>query len=142
MRIPALILTTALLSSGSSFAAAVVTDLVLTNKEGGKAMTSFAPDTAKIIVFCRVAGKAKTPAQAVWYAENVPNVKANFKIDKAEVKLPVTTSALLHNDLNFSLSKPNKGWPKGVYRVEIFVASGPEKPYPNTADTVLRFTIK
>ncbi len=142
MRIPTLILSTIFLSSGLSFASSLVTDLLLTNAEGGKAMTAFATTTPKIIVFCRIAGKAQTPTQAVWIAEKVTNVSANFKIDKAEVKLPVTTKGLLHNDMNFSLSKPNKGWPKGQYRVEIFVASGPGKPYPNTPETVLHFTVK
>ncbi len=142
MRIPTLILSTIFLSSGLSFASSLVTDLLLTNAEGGKAMTAFATTTPKIIVFCRIAGKAQTPTQAVWIAEKVTNVSANFKIAKAEVKLPVTTKGLLHNDINFSLSKPNKGWPKGQYRVEIFVASGPGKPYPNTPETVLHFTVK
>jgi hypothetical protein len=146
MRIPALtlttVLTTTLLSSGFSFASALVSDVLLTDAEGGKAMTTFAATTPKVIVFCRVAGKAQTPTQAVWIAEKVPNVSANFKIANAVVKLPVTSGGLRYNDINFSLSKPNKGWPKGAYRVEIFVASGPGKPFPNTPDTILRFTIK
>lgn len=51
--------------------------------------------------------------KGTWIAENVEEVRPNFAIDSAEVKpgaLPV---------LFFNLSKPNTGWPKGQYRLEI-----------------------
>ena len=48
-----------------------------------------------------------------WIAENVENVKPDFQIDVATVKVtsePVT---------NFSLTNSKGKWPAGVYRLEI-----------------------
>lgn len=47
-----------------------------------------------------------------WIAENVENVKPDFQIDVATVK--VTTEPIA----NFSLTNKGK-WPQGVYRLEI-----------------------
>jgi hypothetical protein len=48
-----------------------------------------------------------------WIAENVENVKPDFQIDVATVKVtnePIT---------NFSLTNSKGKWPQGVYRLEI-----------------------
>ena len=48
-----------------------------------------------------------------WIAENVENIKPDFQIDVATVK--VTTEPIT----NFSLTNSKGKWPPGVYRLEI-----------------------
>jgi hypothetical protein len=79
--------------------------------------TTFAPDVPKLYAFFKTQGTEKgEKLRGVWIAEDVGNAApANTKIDEA-------TLTADQNDFfgAFSLSKPNKGFPVGKYRVEIY----------------------
>jgi len=78
--------------------------------------TTFAPSTPKIYCAWHSDGMVVgTTLRGVWIAEDVGNVAPpNYKIDEASLTVAVA------NQGNFSLSKPNKGFPVGKYRLEIY----------------------
>jgi hypothetical protein len=82
-----------------------------------KPTTTFTPDVPKLYAFFKSQGTEKgEKLRGVWIAEDVGDAApANTKIDEA------TLTADQANFFGaFSLSKPNKGWPVGQYRVEIY----------------------
>jgi hypothetical protein len=95
-----------------------------------EATTSFAPDLKKI--FCRWQGEALNKGdkiRCVWIAEDVGGVAPpNYKVDET-----ATTADGPEAFGTFTLSRPNKGWPPGKYRVELYAGD-------QLADTV-KFTI-
>jgi hypothetical protein len=92
--------------------------------------TSFTPDLEKI--FCRWQGEALNKGdkiRCVWIAEDVGEVAPpNYKVDETD-----TTADGPEAFGTFTLSRPNKGWPPGKYRVELYAGD-------QLADT-LKFTI-
>jgi hypothetical protein len=93
--------------------------------------TSFAPDTPTFHALFKTKGAVDgTKLRALWIAEDVGDeAPANSKIDEKTLTLPHDT-----DDGDFSLSKPDKGWPSGKYRLEIY-ANG-------DLATTLKFTVK
>ncbi len=93
--------------------------------------TSFAPDTPAFHALFKTKGAEDgTKLRALWIAEDVGDTAPeNSKIDEKTLTLPGDT-----DDGDFSLSKPEKGWPSGKYRLEIY-ANG-------TLATTLKFTVK
>ena len=91
--------------------------------------TEFNPDTAKIYCAWKAEGlKSGTQLRGVWIAEDVGKAAPpNFKIDEASF-----TSPGISAQGNFALSKPNKGFPVGKYRLEIYVGSDLAKTVPFT----------
>jgi len=83
-----------------------------------KPATSFSTKTPKLYAFFKSTGTAKGDTfRGVWIAEDVGDAApANTKID--ESSLPADQDNYYGA---FSLSKPDKGWPPGKYRVEIYV---------------------
>ncbi len=53
-------------------------------------------------------------------------LKMNYKLDEAVLNLPV------FNQGSFTLSKPNRGWPPGKYRLEIYLGKDLVKTVPFT----------
>ena len=96
-----------------------------------KPATSFAADVPKLYAFFRTKGTEKgEKLRGVWIAEDVGEAApANTKIDES-------TLTADQDDFYgaFSLSKPNKGWPLGKYRVEIYDG--------DDLATTVEFTIK
>lgn len=94
------------------------TDIVMTDNEDEKPpKTEFKPDTAKIWVFFGLENvKTGSKIKGVWICEKAPDIPPDFKIDEASVDI-----GMIDNMGNFSLSKPNNGWPVGDYRVELYV---------------------
>lgn len=90
--------------------------------------TEFAPDIPKIYCAWKVEGvKGGTPVRGVWIADDVGKVAPpNYKIDEATVTLPII------NKGTFALSKPNKGFPVGKYRLEIYLGKDLAKSVPFT----------
>ena len=92
--------------------------------------TSFTPDLKKI--FCRWQGDALNKGDkihCVWIAEDVGEVAPpNYKVDETSMTADGPTAAG-----TFTLSRPNKGWPPGKYRVELYAGN-------QLADT-LKFTV-
>jgi hypothetical protein len=82
-----------------------------------KPATTFASDVPKLFAFFRTKGTEKgSKLRGVWIAEDVGDAApANTKIDEATVTGD-------QDDFHgaFSLSKPDKGWPVGKYKVEIY----------------------
>lgn len=92
-------------------------NVVLTDDENTKSpKSSFTPDTPKIFVFWDL---EKVPSgsklKGVWICEKSEGIAPDFKIDEATVDV-----GTIDNSGNFSISKPNKGWPIGDYRVELW----------------------
>jgi hypothetical protein len=92
--------------------------------------TSFTPDLKRI--FCRWQGEALHKGdkiRCVWIAEDVGEVAPpNYKVDETDA-----TANGPEAFGTFTLSRPNKGWPLGKYRVELYAGD-------QLADT-LKFTI-
>ena len=90
---------------------------VLAKELTGESTTSFASDIPKI--FVRWQGETLTKGdkiRCVWIAEDVGNVAPkNYKIDETS-----TTANGPRAFGTFTVSRPNKGWPVGTYRVELY----------------------
>ena len=78
----------------------------------------FPPDTPRIFIVYRIMDAAKgTRLKAVWYAEKVEGIAENQVV----ADLSTETGAGKRFMGSFSYSKPPKGWPAGLYRVELFL---------------------
>jgi hypothetical protein len=97
----------------------------------GEPQTSFPPDTLKL--FLRWQGETLTSGEnirCVWIAEDVGDAApANYQVNETSTKADDVRAFG-----TFTLSRPNKGWPIGKYRAEIYVGD-------KLAETV-RFTIE
>jgi hypothetical protein len=77
----------------------------------------FKPDAPKIVLHVQLVDVPKgTPLAADWIAEKTGAAPANYKIDSS------TVAAEDSDEIAFSLSKPNAGWPVGDYRVDLSIA--------------------
>ncbi len=95
-------------------ATAVVTD----SKEGKVEKTTFSPTTGKVYVVISLADvPAGTPVKAVWIAENVEGIEANKQFADSALKMGGAV-----NQGDFYVTRPEKGWPVGAYRVELYLA--------------------
>jgi hypothetical protein len=90
----------------------------LVQELGGESKTSFESDVPKIYAaFTGDAIKEGDKVRGVWIADDVGDAAPkNTKIDEATV-----TAAKANVEGSFSLSKPDKGWPAGKYRLELYV---------------------
>jgi hypothetical protein len=80
----------------------------------------FAPDTPKIVLHVETIDiKAGQKLTAVWIAEKTKVADPNYKIDS------VDTASEGASEAAFALSKPNSGWPAGVYRVDLLIDDKP-----------------
>ncbi len=96
----------------------IATAVVSDNKEGKVEKTTFSPTTGKVyVVFSLADVPAGTPVKAVWIAENVEGIQANKQFADSELKMGGAV-----NQGDFYVTRPEKGWPVGVYRVEIYLA--------------------
>lgn len=104
---------------------------VMTSGPDEEPSTLFAPDTPKVFALFKIKGAEEgDKVRAVWIAEDVGDVApANGKIDEKTLTLEGDT-----NDGDFSLKKPDKGWPPGKYRVDIYVN--------DEVATTMKFTIQ
>jgi hypothetical protein len=92
--------------------------------------SQFTTDTAKIYCLWKADGlQSATAVRGVWIAEEVSgDTPPNYKIDEAAVTLPSDGHG------NFSLTKPNSGFPPGKYRLEIYLGT--------TLAKTVAFTVK
>src|SRR2546423_11096582 len=87
------------------------------NQPSGELRTEFKSDTPEI--FARWHGSAlpdKAEVRAVFIAENVADVSADYQIEES-----TTTAPAANASGSFKLSKPQNGWRPGNYRVEFFI---------------------
>lgn len=86
----------------------------------GEPMTTFSADIPKI--YARWQGetlKKGDQIRAVWVAEDVGDAAPpNYKV--AETSKTATEPRSFGT---FTLSKPNKGWPVGKYRLELYLGT-------------------
>ena len=105
------------ISLGAQAGAPRYTDLLLSDTKDGAAKQVFTPTTPKIFLSSKLAD-VPTGAKltGTWIAEKTKAAPPNYRIDSVDL-----TVGPLMNQANFSMSKPNAGWPAGDYRVELFI---------------------
>ena len=96
-------------------------DLTFSSQKNGDAQTVFSPDTPKIFLHADVDDAvAGTKLTATWIAEKTDKAPPNTRIDSiVQVADDDTDFA------DFTLSKPNAGWPVGNYRVDLSIDGSP-----------------
>jgi hypothetical protein len=99
-----------------------LTNQVTADNQAGDAQSTFTKDTPKIYLFCSSDDVQKgQTVKSVWIAADTNNVAPpNYKIDEKSIQVPAIADDQTY-DTNFSLSKPNNGWPVGSYHVDIYV---------------------
>ena len=107
-----------LLLAASAYAAPHFADIKFSDSEGGDVSDTFAPDTPKIYLHAGLVDMPSgTKLASTWIAEDTKGAAPpNYKIDSVEFNV-----GGIVNVANFSLSKPNAGWPIGTYRVDLFI---------------------
>jgi hypothetical protein len=107
-----------LLLAAPLYAAPHFSDIVVSDSKDGDATDTFAPSTAKIFVHAEMADIDKgAKMTGTWIAVDTHGAAPpNYKIDSSDL---VADGVV--NTVTYSLSKPNKGWPIGKYRVELAV---------------------
>ena len=93
-------------------------DLKFSDSKNGEATETFSPDTPKIYLHAGLEDMPSgTKLSSTWIAEDTHGAAPpNYKIDSVEFNV-----GGIVNVADFSLSKPNAGWPVGTYRVELFI---------------------
>jgi hypothetical protein len=88
-------------------------------ENGNSALTVFAPDAPKIVLHVQIQDMPKgAKITADWIAAKTDVAPANYKIDSASVELDKDVAS---DEVSFSLSRPNAGWPVGDYRVDLSI---------------------
>ena len=93
----------------------------MSSKPAGEFKADFKPDTPAI--YARWHGRGlpdHAKIRAVFMAENVADVSADYQIDETSAIAPTPNASG-----TFTLSKPEEGWATGNYRVEFFVGDEP-----------------
>lgn len=103
----------------------------MTTEPKGEATTSFSNNAPKLYCMFSTEGLSSgDKIRGVWIADDVGDAAPKgTKIDEKTITAEGDT-----DDGVFSLSKPNKGWPAGKYRIEIYVG--------DDLITTSKFTIK
>ena len=96
-------------------AEAKFSEVVLSDAENGAAKQVFGPATPKIYLRAKLVDVPKGgKVKAVWIAEKTKVAPPNYEIDAKEL-----ATGAIANRVDFSMSKPNAGWPEGEYRVDL-----------------------
>jgi hypothetical protein len=100
-----------------------LTDQLSANKEPGEAKSTFTKTTPMIYFVCSSSNIQKSQSvKSVWIAADTHNAApANYKIDEKTIQVPDNFTSDQTFTANFSLSKPNNGWPAGNYHVDLYV---------------------
>jgi len=108
-------------SAATPAAAPVFSDVEFADSKEGDAADTFATDTAKIYARTAFHGVPNgATVSATWIAEKASGVAPETKI--------VTSDVVVSDDKNvvdFTITRPDKGWPPGAYRVDITVDGKP-----------------
>ena len=90
-------------------------EVVLSDSDKGSAKQVFGPNTPKIYLRAKLVDVPRgSKVKAVWIAEKTKVAPPNYEIDSKELGV-----GAIDNHVDFSMSKPNAGWPEGDYRVDI-----------------------
>ncbi len=89
----------------------------------GPAKTTFTTDTKMFYLICSTdAVKKGQTIKASWIANDTNGAApANYKIDEKGIAVTEDLGSTKVWVSNFSLSRPDKGWPVGKYSVELYV---------------------
>ncbi len=100
-----------------------LTDQLSADKEPGDAKDTFTKDTPTLFLVCDSDDvKSGQEVKSVWIAADTNKVAPdNYKIDEKSMKVPANMGSDQTFTANFSLSKPNNGWPVGSYHVDLSV---------------------
>jgi len=111
-----------LLLAGSAFAAPHFADIYATDSDSGDATDSFGTSAPKIYVHASMVDIPNgAKMTGTWIAVDTNGVApANYKIDSSDL-----TAGTIVNTVNFSMTKPNAGWPAGKYRVDLLIDGKP-----------------
>ena len=95
----------------------------MNGQKPGDAKDSFTASTPMFYYICSSDGVTKgQTVKAVWIATDTNGAApANYKIDEKGLMVDKNLKADEEWTGSFTLSIPNKGWPKGQYRVELYV---------------------
>lgn len=93
-------------------------DVTVSDSADGDVVTTFGLATPKIFVHAEMVDVPHgSKVSSDWIAEDTGGAAPpNYKIDSVALD-----AGMLTNVVTFSLSKPNKGWPAGKYRVDLFI---------------------
>lgn len=96
-------------------------DVVISDAKDGKAMGTFKTQAAKVFLRAKLVDvPAGSTVRSDWIAVKTQVAPPNYKIDSVTLKVgPGGTR------VDFSLNRPNAGWPEGDYRVALFIDDKP-----------------
>ncbi len=124
VRLTPLIVALVLLVSACSvsFSTANVSDAWLATDEAGQQRTTTFGQDAVFYAKVDVRNAPEdTRVRSVWYAVEAENIEPNFKIDEVTYTVPQSGNAMV----TFNLSN-NLLWPRGRYKVEIYLNDATE----------------
>lgn len=117
------------ISSASLFAAdeakskfdCVLTDTMKNDKTPGDKKDTFSPTTPEIYLVCSTAAVKKGDVvKGTWVAIDTKKAAPdNYQI--AEKAFTVENDSAKGQTYDMSLSKPDKGWPVGTYKVDLYL---------------------
>lgn len=112
----------ALAGSGEALAGSPrYADLVLSAARDGAAAVVFKPATPRIFLRAKLVDVAAgSTVKGAWIAEKTRVAPPDYKIDEKELKIYP-----MMNEVTYSLSRPNAGWPEGDYRVDLYIDNKP-----------------
>jgi hypothetical protein len=105
-----------------SFSTANVSDAWLSTDEAGQQRTTTFGQDAVFYAKVDVRNAPEdTRVRSIWYAVEAENIEPNFKIDEVTYTVPQSGNAMV----TFNLSN-NMLWPRGRYKVEIYLNDATE----------------
>jgi hypothetical protein len=120
-----------LICIAAAWAGDVSVKVTMTTGPNDDPMTVFAPDTSKIYAMFKTKGaKSGDKIRGVLIAEDVGDAApANTQVIDKTIDLEGDT-----DDGDFNFGKPDKGWPVGKYRVDVY--------FNGELNTTAKFTVK
>ena len=109
-----------LLASAVAFAGnARFGQTILRVQGDSKAQTVFTPDSSMIVLHAEIFEMSiGTKLTATWTAIKTDVAPPNYVITSADVEIKQVVTS---DEANFSLSKPDTGWPVGDYKVDLSI---------------------
>lgn len=105
----------------------VLTDSVDSSGHPGAAKASFSGSTPMLYLICESDQVKKGQVvKTEWIADDTNNAAPNnYKIQEKSVDVSRDPAKGEVFTANFSLSKPDKGWPAGTYHAQVYIDNAP-----------------
>jgi len=92
-------------------------DVVLSDAKDGKAASTFKPATPKLFVRADIIDvPVGAKVKGEWIAVKTAVAPPNYTIDAKEMTVFKNMTRV-----DYSMTRPNKGWPEGDYRVDMYI---------------------